>query len=317
MKHFLLSAFLCLFSTVFYAQKDKTIYLDSLGAETNQINHVTYRIIKDYKKTQKRYMVMDYYKSGKIKSEGMYTDNTARIKAGFVTEYYENGNMKSKTMYNENLAYGEYSSWHENGNKAIEGEYIVDNSAKVKESHLKINNYWDADNIQKITDGNGFYTETEDTFSVSGELKSGLKTGLWTGNSTNPVFSFKEIYKDGQLIEGTSIDTQNMTYSYVKTYIYAEPTKGMSHLYKQIASNVITPFIPESVETTSLHSLTSFTVTRKGEITEVATLKGINETTDYSTRKAIQNYKGWKPAINRGIIVDSKLTLPLTIQVGK
>src|SRR5688572_29424753 len=114
MKHFLLSLFLCLFSTVFYAQKDKIIYLDSIGEETQYANHETSIKIQDFEEERNHYNVYEYYKSGKLKSEGVYSNKWAKTEEGIFTHYYESGNAESRIMYDKGLPYGNFISWYEN-----------------------------------------------------------------------------------------------------------------------------------------------------------------------------------------------------------
>lgn len=142
MKHFLLLLFLCLFSTVFYAQNDKIIYLDSIGEETQYTNHFTSVLIKDFQEEKEQYNIYEYYKSGKLKSEGICSNKWTKTKEGIFTTYFESGTAESRTMYDKGLPYGDFISWYENGNKKTEGEYFVyENAGGTKTSELKIKNY--------------------------------------------------------------------------------------------------------------------------------------------------------------------------------
>ena len=71
MNKILLALVMCLTITIAYTQNDKYIYLDSLDRETVPGHHKTYKIIKDFHETKSSYIIQVYYKSGKIKSEGL------------------------------------------------------------------------------------------------------------------------------------------------------------------------------------------------------------------------------------------------------
>lgn len=63
-KAFLLLIFLI--SAAVGAQKtaDRTIYLDSAFHETSKDKHVYYRVVSNYYKKQRTYLMVDYYNSG-------------------------------------------------------------------------------------------------------------------------------------------------------------------------------------------------------------------------------------------------------------
>lgn len=313
MKKILLSLFLCLFLSVSHAQQDKYIYLDSLGQETKPGNHKTHKIIKNYKTKQKTYNVYEYYLSGALKSEGIYSDNNAKIKEGFFTNYYENGKVKSRLLYTENTAYGDFTSWHENGNKKTEGEYIIDNYSKFIRSDLKINNSWDENNNPEIVNGNGMYNEVEGLQSAKGELKNGFKTNLWEGRTKVGNLTFKETYKNGKLIEGTSVDSLNKTYSYKEIDKQAGPEKGMNDFYKQVASKIVVPEVSSDI--TSIKMMASFIIDSEGKIRDIEIVRGYNPKLEDSFIKALTKSPNWHPAYHRGKAVKSKFFLPLTIQI--
>ena len=313
MKNFLIITSLCLFSTVFYAQKDKIIYLDSLNFETNYGNHTSYRVIQEYNKNKRAYNVLDYYKSGKLKAEGIYADNLPRVRQGITTAYYENGNKKSRTMYTEGLEFGEYMSWHENGTKAIEGEYIINNYAKTPESNLKINNYWDENGNQTVINGNGTYHEITETESATGSILDGCKTGLWEGKNSKAKITFKETYKNGKLIDGIASD-ENKSYSYTKIEIQANPKKGLPAFYKEFATSVHIPEVKEG--TTSIKLLFRFVIDKAGNITDIKIVRGFNNAVDSAFMATMKRMPSWNPAYLRGKVVESRFTLPITIQTN-
>lgn len=313
MKNFLIIASLCLFTTVFYAQKDKTIYLDSLNIETNYGNHTSYRVVQEFNKNKKAYNVLDYYKSGKLKAESIYADNFPRIRQGISTTYYENGNKKSRTMYTEDLAFGEYFSWHENGTKAIEGEYIINNYAKTPESNLKINSYWDETGNQSVVNGNGTYHEITKTESATGSLLDGYKTGLWEGKNSEAKITFKETYKNGKLVDGVALD-ENQSYNYTKLAIQAGPKKGMPAFYKEFATSVHVPEVKEG--TISIKLLFRFVIDEAGNITDIKIVRGFNSAVDSAFMATMKRMPSWNPAYHRGKIIASQFTLPITIQIS-
>ncbi|HMI07020.1 MAG TPA: hypothetical protein VK528_05715 [Flavobacterium sp.] len=144
-------AYICflIFSPVICAQElvDRIIYLDSVFRETNQFNQSYYRVIHDFYKNRQTYKITDYYKSGKIYAEGYTTDNRNLVKTGEFVSYFENGNQKEKINYEKSAPIGPYSSWYENGDKELEGEYLLAEKEGDKNSALRIDQYWDPKNM--------------------------------------------------------------------------------------------------------------------------------------------------------------------------
>ncbi|MEW5676926.1 hypothetical protein ABGT15_11495 [Flavobacterium enshiense] len=314
MKLFFLSVFIGLLPSIFWAQNDKIIYLDSLGLETTNGNHASYRTIKNYYLTQKSYTVLDYYNSGKLKSEGLYLDQNGKQKEGTFIEYYENGNQKSRKMYSENILYGDCAFWYENGNKKIEGEFTVVSDDKFNPL-LKIYNYWAENNELKISNGQGILTEILENETASGEIKNGYKQGLWEGASQKPIaLTFKEYYEKGKLIEGTATDSLGTVYKYTKTEKVAQPKGGMQNFYKVFATNVKIPQVSENID--QIKFLFSFTVDEYGKITDIKTLKGYDKKTNKNFIKLLSDWPNWNPAEHRGIKIKSQFTLPITVQIS-
>ncbi|UOK43543.1 MULTISPECIES: hypothetical protein [Flavobacterium] len=315
MKHFLLSVFLCLFSTIFYAQQDKTFYLDSIGGETQYVNHTTYLVIKDFHKEKKQYNVSEYYKSGKLKSEGILNNKLSRTKEGILNSYYESGNLQSRTMYDKGLPYGDFFLWHENGNKKTDGEYLIfEDEDGRKTSVLLIKNYWEENGTQKVFNGNGTYNEVSDLESAKGEILNGYKNGLWEGTSKIGNLAFKEYYKKGQLVDGTSVDSMNSTYAYTKIQSQAAPVEGIQHFYRTFVSHFDAPEIRSGIK--EIRVLFGFVIEKDGSINEITTLRSDNAEIEKSAKKTLYKMKNWIPAVHRGKIFRSQFTLPITIKIN-
>lgn len=314
MKHFLLSVFLCLFSTILYAQQDKTFYLDSIGGETQYVNHATYLVIKDFHKEKKQYNVSEYYKSGKLKSEGILSNKLSRTKEGIFNSYYESGNLQSRTMYDKGLPYGDFFLWHENGNKITDGEYLIfEDEGGHKSSKSFIKNYWDENNTQKVVNGNGTYSEVDNLETSKGEILNGFKDGLWEGTSKIGNITFKEYYKDGNLIEGVSTDTQNNTNKYKKIEVQAEPLKGMQNFYRTFPSKMDAPEMNSSIK--EIRVALRFVVEKDRKISEITTLRSNNSEFELSAKRALLKMGDWIPAHHRGKAIRSQFTFPITIQL--
>jgi antitoxin component YwqK of YwqJK toxin-antitoxin module len=312
MKFNLLTFLLFLIPTIFYSQNsnDKTIYLDSTWNETASENYKYFRIIKDYYSDKELYVIKDYYKSGVLQMEGTSMTKDANSKEGGFIFYYENGNKKAVTNYIKSRPNGKNFEWYENGNKKLEGEYIEDEKTFVGE--LKIFQFWNSKDVQTVVNGNGDYEETSEYFYASGKIKEGFKDGLWEGYDKKIGYKFSENYENQKLISGVSVDSNKVSRNYKVVEVRPEPKKGIMDFYKYVAKNFKVP----EIKGFSGKIIIGFTVDKNGEIIEPKILKSLGYGTDKEVIKVITTYKNFAPAEIRGLKVNCKFSLPITIQSG-
>lgn len=307
---FLLLVFTCSFS---FSQniEDKTIYLDSLWKETPQGNHKYYRIIKAFNIDKDSYQITDYYKSGRIQMEGTYTDKNAISKIGEFIYYYENGNKQCLINYGKTGAIGKYSSWYEDGNKKIEGEYL-ENKAGIT-SELKINHFWNIRGKQTVIDGNGHLEEEDKNSYSKGNIKNGLRDGVWIGSNKTMNFSYTETYEDGTLISGQSIDSDNKKHNYSAIETKPIPTKGIEDFYQYIGKNFKVSRI--SIKNNIYGKLIStFVVEKDGSIADIKIIKSLGYGLDEELIRVLSKCPAWIPGEQRGIKVRVLYSIPISIQ---
>lgn len=215
MKKSIFIIFLVIISTGLSAQINmvsKKIFLDSLNLETTSPNFSYTRVITNYSQKSARYVVTDFYKNGRKKMTGATLDRDILKKDGEFIYYYKNGAKESVIDYSDDHKSGKEISWYENQSKKLEKQNSWD--SKTKKSQTLILNSWNEDKTQTVTDGNGEYQETEGFITQKGEIKNGLKQGVWRGNDFSKNISFTDNYDKGVLISGISVDGNNIKTSY-------------------------------------------------------------------------------------------------------
>lgn len=190
----------------------KKIFLDSLNRETTSPDYSYTRVITNYSQKSARYVITDFYKNGRKKMTGSTLDRDILKKDGEFICYYKNGTKESVINYLDDHKSGKEINWYENQNKKSEKQNFWD--PKTKKSQSLILNCWQEDKTQTVTDGNGEYEETEGSISQKGEIKNGLKQGIWQGNDVSKDISFTDNYDKGILISGVSIDANNVKTTY-------------------------------------------------------------------------------------------------------
>lgn len=190
----------------------KKIFLDSLTQECTPDNHVYTRVITNYSQKSVRYVVTDYYKNGRKRMTGSTLDRDVLKKDGEFIYYFKNGAKESVVNYSDDHKNGKEINWYENQSKKSEKQHFWD--SKTKKQQTLILNCWDEDKTQTVTDGNGKYEETDSFITQKGEIKNGLKQGVWLGNDSAKKISFVDNYDKGILISGVSVDENNTKTAY-------------------------------------------------------------------------------------------------------
>ncbi len=321
MRSKLYSFLFLLIPVILFAQssKDRTIYLDSLFKETTLEDHKYYMIVKDYERKKSEYFITRYYFSGQIECKGNSESKDSFRKKGEIISYYENEIIKSTVFYNDNNPVGKYSYWYENGNKKLEGEFILSKeNEETEKSKLKVLNFWDKNNIQTVTNGNGDF-EDDDNFegmgsflvSVSnGKVKNGFKDGIWIGKNSKRNFTFTENYENGKFISGESIDSNNEKHFYTTIQKMPDYKYGINNFRSYVMRNFRVPEGPGN----SGKIFATFTIDEFGKLNNPTIVRGIGFRADNEAIRVLSKSLDWIPAECRGIKVQCLFALPISVQ---
>lgn len=341
MKNCLLTSLLLFASIVSYSQIiERTRYnLDSLHFPTAKEDYKYIRLVENYNNQPNLFLFteytregkltmraisskideqkfegprIDYYESGNKKQESNYAANKLE---GTVIYWYENKNKKSVVNYSKGKRIGKDLEWYENGNKKLDGDYIED--AKNKTSILKINDFWDADGVQKVTNGDGEYEENnkekhnfENLHYGHGNLKNGVKDGVWQGWLGKPNVKYTENYSNGQFISGKIVNENNIETTYNVLEKKPEHKNGIEAFYNYVGKNYRTP----NVQGLKGKIYVTFLIDIDGKIIEPKVLRDIGYGTGEEALRILKNYNGFTPGEQRGKKVRCLYSLPITIQ---
>jgi antitoxin component YwqK of YwqJK toxin-antitoxin module len=243
-----------------------------------------------------------------------YTSSVEKlIKEGSFIYYYQNGLKESIANYKENRLVGKEFKWYDNGNKQSDGEYILA-SDPFEPSIFVLNQYWSKNGQQKVIDGEGDYEESDDLFFLSGKISKGQNTGEWKGENKKEKIKFVEIYHDGNLVSGVSIDSSSVKYNYYKVMIQPRPKKGLGHFYKYIGSKFR---IPKGFEKINGEIFLTFIIGKDGDARDVKIIKSLGEDIDNEAIRIIKSYPDWSPGVYRGIKINTLYSIPIKVVAGE
>lgn len=170
--------------------------------------------IGNYKKGMEHGLWMDYYKPGILSDSGYYYETRMD---GPWTYWYESGSIYQTGYFSRNKQDSIWTTYFENGQissigKMKEGDPIGEWNAYYPNGQLAevffhtstdpflINNVWDINGNQLVTDGIGIYKSFSDDGQVlqSGEIKYGKRVGMW-----NSFFENGNLSEEGKFENDT------------------------------------------------------------------------------------------------------------------
>ena len=305
--------FVLILTNTIYAQINtkKLFYVDAFFVTSNEKKFEYIKEIEEYDTNKKAYSVNIYYKSGKIYLTGTTLDKDKVILDGKCLYYFENGKKKRVANYENNKLIDKQYYYHENGVFKLESEVEV--SKNKKESTLKILNYFDENNVQKVTNGEGEYVEDGWNDQTStGTIKNFLKEGIWRGNLIGKKVSFTEQYNKGKLVVGHSLDSLNNKFTYNVVNERAHPKKGMNDFYNYLKKNDIIPKNINSKITGKI--IINIDINENGKLENVSAYTGDQYGITENAIQLISQYENWIPGKHRGVNVKTHLTLPIVFQ---
>ena len=310
MKCKLFSILLLLFCGNVFSQilLDKTIYLDSLWNETTEGDHTYYRVIKEYSRKKPYYKIYDFYKSGALQMEGNSLLKDFLVEEGECVYYYEDGTKKAIENYKNFMLNGNYLSWYENGNKKVEGQYVSNEGEFFPQ--LKINQFWNKDNLQKVTDGYGDYEIDDKKESVSGKIRNGFREGVWRGTNKDYKYTFVEVYDGGKFISGNSTDADKIDHHYTTLEQGAIPKKGVKSLANFIVKNFR---LSDEADGKGGIIVTRLSIGIDGKLTNIKVVKDIGFNSAEEIMRLFAKYNTWIPAECRGIKIPVTYSIPIRI----
>lgn len=307
--------FVLIFSRVAFAQEQSTIkYLDSLGKPATKESFFKYQVLKKENPETEKYILQIFDKEDHLISSSFYSDAAAQKRNGESISYYKNGNKRSIITYIDNKPVGNFFTWYENGSPKEESIYLDVTWASAKRE--KMINFWNEKHEKTVIDGNGFLESKDDYFSEKGSYKEGFKDGKWIGNSLKKVFSYEEIYADGELVSGVSFESDGTKNEYTTLEVRPEPKKGMQHFYEYISKNFHSTDLAY-VNKVKGKIILAFVVDKDGEIIEIKVVKGLGYGLDEEAIRVLSSYGKWKPALQKGRRVRCSYNIPLNLDYSK
>lgn len=291
-----------------YSQEIAKYYLNESLLEVAPGNHKYYQIVKNDSKNAP-FEQTTFFLDGTMYSNGKFSDKG--FAKGIWNFYHPNGNLK-ETIYYDKVPAGYYAAYYENGHMKLEGT-IMTNIDKAFPNNVRIKNYWNTEYEQVVFDGNGTLFIIDDEVAMEGKIKNGLKDSIWHGACRKSQMDFAELYKDGELQSGISIDSTQATHRYTKSKVYGGPIGGFNAFYDVLFDQIDKSRNFQS----SSYTVVSFVIDSNGKFESYKVLSESAPGIGDQFAKIIKSYRGWTPYYNRGIAMKQLYSIPLTTSVDE
>ncbi|WP_170227574.1 energy transducer TonB [Flavobacterium noncentrifugens] len=206
-----------------------------------------------------------------------------------------------------------YFSWYENGNKQIEGEYLKSENDDRSTGSLKINQFWNQQNYQMITGGNGYFDLVTEKGCDEGVIADGLKNGMWYGTDNRFKFNYVEKYNNGKLSVGISSDENLVPHIYRQIEIRPEFPGGIDGFYQYVGRNFRVP----EIDNLKGKVFIAFYIEPDGSIDDIKIVKSLHKDVDKEAFRVMSECPNWNAGVLRGIKIKVRYTLPINIQADR
>jgi TonB family protein len=325
------SVALLLSRLILSAQSDTTYftyYFDRNGNTCNKFEAESYNKIKLVRAASRLYSIESYLIDGTLKSNGFIFENNTALRTGLFTEYFKDGRKKSEGNYLTDLNEGVkgkktgiWTSWYENNIKECEQEFVLNETHKTFSADIL--NYWDSTGKQKVINGDGDYSFTQEQqfgndslykFILSGKVKDKKIDGIWKGVYTDGRLYCEESYYKGELLKGASYDQTGKKYTYDEIEQNPGYKGGDSKLIKFLVENTNYPDFERSRHIQG-KVLVRFIVDESGNVTHETIIHSVSPNLDKEALRVVRLMKKFSPGRFRGQPVKVYFNLPMVFRL--
>lgn len=316
--NFLFFTLCCLFLTV-SAQRKNTYFIKNNGNRVTERDSADFiRHVIEPDPGSELYKVKEYYLDGTVKSTGFSSKIDPPLYEGPHSTFYPNGNLKETTHFIKGHQTDTTTSYYPDGKLYSISIYrLTPEQAKQllwvapDEQILTVK---DTTGKDLVMNGNGEYIGYDNDFKEileRGQLKDGLHEGVWTGKTKGSSSSYTEIYANGKLVSGETVNAQHITYKYTDAYIQPVFKGGMKKFYSYLSSHIK---YPPSCYKAGIQGVAQmrFTIERDGTLTDIKVMNAIHPDMAAEATRVMKESPKWEAGKMRGEPVRVAYNIPLS-----
>lgn len=276
-----------------------TVYFDKDWHRTEKRNMLYFRLGQEDSLHRVSGRVKDYYRDSTVQMKGDYTEDR---KDGIFFYYFPNGWYESAGMYNNDVPAGKWQRFYANRQMKLEERYGM--------GHHTVENFWDENGVQLTKEGNGISLERYEngTIKETGFYREGLQDSIWTGFYPDGKPQYRELWKEGKLVNGKFISDEGKIHYYDTVFTEPGPEGGFENYILMMNEKTHIPVKgkkpPVIIVTVEL------TIDIDGSIVHREILTGDGSGFEKKALELINEGPAFRPAMLRGIPVKEKVEIP-------
>ncbi|WP_335311369.1 TonB family protein [Olivibacter sp. CPCC 100613] len=305
-----------------FGQDQIVTYLNKhrhIVAEKDSAQYI--RTLTPSKEPNAPYKLLEQYITGEVYRTGRALFFHDRITlVDLVTTFQKDGKRISEEHYKEGAPVGVCRYYYKNGK--LKSEIIAPGRTGEGREDLKMDvppaklvAFYDSLGMQLVKDGDGYVRDVDDDKDVEeGSYKNGYKDGEWKGTFLKQKYRYTERYKEGDLLEGLSVDSAGTEVPYNKVQEQPVYPDGMPALYRFIGMNYRYPRQAYQQRVNGAVVL-SFVVDKEGKLVDIKVVQDLGLGTGEEGIRVLRAAPRWKPGKLRGIPVRVSFTIPIHLNL--
>jgi TonB family protein len=268
------------------------MYFDQNWEQSTERDANYYRIISsDTSSGNFRFLVKDYYLSGKVQMTGTYNSIRPDNKDGQFIYYFENGQQQRECYYRENTLNGAFREWYKSGQLKNEQRYkngLLDGPYKT----------WREDGGLK-----------QEARYTKGEKNGNFKTYYENGQLTR-----NDLYQDDRLVEGFCFTPDGDSTEYFPYIVMPRFRDGRTGLRKFIEQEIKYP--PEAKKSGDEgYVIVIFTVDEEGIVKNPQIVNGDRDYFNEEALRVVSVFPKWIPGKVDGIPSPVHVSVPIEFRL--
>lgn len=308
---------LLVFSLGAIAQRQNLYFLKNNGNYVKLRDSADYlRIVKEPEEGSELYVVNEHFLDGTPKSIGYSSRIDPPLYEGQYISYYKNGKKKMMGNYIKGKLIDTVYHYYPNGKLYTVTGY--DGKGDLK-GPTYIKAVKDSTGKDLVVDGNGdcvFYDSGFKYVTERGKIKNGLYDGEWIGEATRNSAKYKEVYVEGKMVSGESVDGDGTVYSYTKSRVEPQFKNGMNAFYTYLKKTIR---YPEQCYKNGIQGkvLLTFTVMKDGSLENIRVMNDVHPALALEAVRIIKASPAWEPGILRGKPANVAYNVPISFTLSR
>jgi len=320
---FILAILLLFAATAGFSQIRQNVYfLKNNGRQVAVRDSADFiRIIREPDSGSVNYQINEYFANGNPKLTGHTSALTSVKLEGQCVTFHKNGNKSAVLNYSKGQLIGPQFHYYANGKLQEERNYpekTTDKAALI-EYQYALMNYADSAGNYSVKDGSGTYKLTKktiikkkpNTWISEGEIKNGIKQGIWKTSANNDSIRLVENFDQGKFISGTATFANGEVSTYTEPDRLPEFKGGTTAFMRFLSTTLRYPSVAQQQRVQG-RVMVTFNVDKDGTVSDIKTIGKVPSTElgDEAVR-VIGNSPKWIPGRQYGRIVKVAYTVPI------